>query len=564
MGFLSNNRIQRVFSFLGFYVFFLLICPNDLALSYDGPLYDYTAYSECKSVPEKPLYNGGILKDVNTVLKLNSKRYSTVTYTTPALILHNLTQDTIYCFSIWIKAEGADSSLVTASLTAENATYNCVGTVLAKSGCWSFLKGGFILDSPSNLAIIYFKSSDDENISIGIASGSLQPFTYQQWRTNQQYITNTVRKRAVTIHVSDSHGDRLQGAAIKIEQISNDFPFGSAIARTILGNEPYQKWFVERFNAAVFENELKWYVTEPEQGKLNYTIPDQMLELIRANQISVRGHNIFWEDPKYTPAWVRNLSSDALKLAVNSRIQSLMSKYKEEFIHWDVSNEMLHFDFYEQRLGPDATLHFFETAHKVDPLATLFMNEFNVVETCSDVNSTVDTYISRLRELELGGVFLDGIGLESHFSAPNLPLMRGILDKLATLDLPIWLTEVDISKNFNYETQAIYLEQVLREGFSHPAVNGIILWTALHPNGCYQMCLTDNNFKNLPAGDVVDKLLQEWRTGEMNGYTDEQGSHSFFGFLGEYRISVAFGNRTANSTFSLSRGDETKHFNIQL
>ena len=48
------------------------------------------------------------------------------------------------------------------------------------------------------------------------------------------------RKRAVTIHVSDEHGDKLQGAAINIEQVSKDFPFGSAIAKTILGNLPYQ------------------------------------------------------------------------------------------------------------------------------------------------------------------------------------------------------------------------------------------------------------------------------------------------------------------------------------
>ena len=54
------------------------------------------------------------------------------------------------------------------------------------------------------------------------------------------YILHQERKRAVTIHVSDSHGDRLQGASITIEQISKDFPFGSAIASTILGNLPYQ------------------------------------------------------------------------------------------------------------------------------------------------------------------------------------------------------------------------------------------------------------------------------------------------------------------------------------
>lgn len=178
-----------------------------------------------------------------------------------------------------------------------------------------------------------------------------------------------------------------------------------------------------------------------------------MLEFVRANQIVARGHNIFWEDPKYIPEWVRNLTGLELQSAVSSRIESLMNKYKEEFIHWDVSNEMLHYDFYEQRLGPNATLHFFETVHEADPLVTLFMNEFNVVETCSDENSTVDVYIERMRELKEGGVEMDGIGLEGHFTVPNLALMRAVLDKLATLGLPIWLTEVDVSSKLDQETQ---------------------------------------------------------------------------------------------------------------
>ena len=48
------------------------------------------------------------------------------------------------------------------------------------------------------------------------------------------------RKRAVTIHVSDQQGNRLQGAALTVDQVSKDFPFGSAIASTVLGNLPYQ------------------------------------------------------------------------------------------------------------------------------------------------------------------------------------------------------------------------------------------------------------------------------------------------------------------------------------
>lgn len=78
------------------------------------------------------------------------------------------------------------------------------------------------------------------------------------------------------------------------------------------------------------------------------------------------------------------------------------------------------------------------------------------------------------------------------------------------------------------------------------------------------MCLTDSNFQNLPAGNVVDKLLKEWRTGDIEAQTDDHGSFSFYGFLGEYEVSVKYENRTVTSTFPVSVGDETKHFSIQL
>ncbi|KAF9622772.1 hypothetical protein IFM89_034007 [Coptis chinensis] len=494
----------------------------------DGPLYDSSAYTECKKDPESPLYKGGILENHIPPVNHSLDNAGTGVYS-PAFVLSNLTQGTKYCFSsyvpvltlflflaiiiydfaTWVQIKGAESAQIRASLSTEhkNSTYKCIGTVIARSGCWSFLKGGFVLNSSSNTSLLFFQNADEGLVDISIASSSLQPFTDEQWSKNQEYKINTERKRAVTLHVSDTQGNIVEGAQISVQQISKEFPFGSAIAKTIIGNLPYQDWFVKRFNAAVFENELKWYATEPEQGKINYTIADQMLKFIRANQIAVRG--------------------DELKTAVSLRIQSLMSKYKEEFIHWDVSNEMLHFDFYEQKLGPNATLDFFKTAHQSDPLATLFMNEFNVVETCTDVNSTVDSYILRVKELKRGGATMDGIGLEGHFAA-------------------------------------IYLEQVLREGFSHPSVNGIMLWTALHPNGCYEMCLTDNEIHNLPAGDVVDKLLQEWQTGERKGKTDEHGSYSFFGFLGEYNVNVTYGSKSINSTFSLCKSDETRHFSIKL
>lgn len=58
----------------------------------------------------------------------------------------------------WIKIEGADSSLIRASLESQHATFSCIGSVIAKQGCWSFIKGGFVLDSPSDISLLLFKA----------------------------------------------------------------------------------------------------------------------------------------------------------------------------------------------------------------------------------------------------------------------------------------------------------------------------------------------------------------------------------------------------------------------
>uniref|UniRef100_A0ACD5X0C2 Uncharacterized protein n=1 Tax=Avena sativa TaxID=4498 RepID=A0ACD5X0C2_AVESA len=525
--------------------------------------YDYTAYTDCRGQPEPAQYNGGILKYSNSDDPTGYKTTETGVLS-PAFVVYDLNKTTMYTFSGWIKLEGSSSALITARLAPDNSSTRCIGTVLARSDCWSFLKGGFVLDWPTQTSVVFFQNADRTPMKITVASGSLQPFSTDQWSMHQKDTIRKRRKRMATIHVADPHGTRVVGATVSVQQTAKDFPFGSAIASTILGNDAYQKWFVDRFNAAVFEDELKWYSTEPASGLLRFDVPDQMLAFVRSHRVMVRGHNIFWENQEATPRWVKGLSPEDLRSAVNTRIQSLMTRYRGEFAHWDVNNEMLHYNFYEQRLGPNATMDFFSVAQDADPLATLFMNEYNVIETCDDVSSTVDAYVARLKDLRAGGAVLEGIGLEGHFSKPNIPYMRAVLDKLATLNLPIWFTEIDINNKFDAQTQAVYLEQVLREAYAHPAVSGVMLWTALHQSGCYQMCLTDWNLNNLPVGDVVDRLLQEWQTGQATGASDAHGAYSFSGYHGEYVVTVNSANTSAQSTFSLSPGDETRHITVQI
>ena len=99
-----------------------------------------------------------------------------------------------------------------------------------------------------------------------------------------------------------------------------------------------------------------------------------------------------------------------------------------------------------------------------------------------------------------------------------------------------------------FHGQAKYLEEILREAHSHPKVAGIILWSAWKPEGCYRMCLTDNNFKNLPTGDVVDKLMGQWFGFKyLSGKTDSNGFFETFLSHGDYHATIH--HQASNSSF---------------
>jgi hypothetical protein len=122
----------------------------------------------------------------------------------------------------WVKLEGAYSALITARLAPDNAGARCIATVLARSDCWAFVKGGFVLDWASQTGVIFFQvrgvtswcasqlfslsgelldnflpltvdlqNADKTPMKITVASGSLQPFTTDQWAMHQQ---DTIRK----------------------------------------------------------------------------------------------------------------------------------------------------------------------------------------------------------------------------------------------------------------------------------------------------------------------------------------------------------------------------------
>ncbi|PPR92395.1 hypothetical protein GOBAR_AA28288 [Gossypium barbadense] len=383
--------------------------------------------------------------------------------------------------------------------------------------------------------------SKNTSIEIWVDSISLQPFTTEEWASHQD---QSIKKK-VRIQAIDKQGNPLSNATITIQQNKPGFPIGCAINKNILKNTPYQKWFTSRFTVTTFEDEMKWYSTEVSPGHEDYTSADALLSFAKQHNIAVRGHNVLWDDPKCQPGWLYSLSPAELSSAVHKRIVSVMSRYRGQLIAWDVVNENLHFSFFESKLGDQATPNFYRLAHAVDWSVPLFLNEYNTIEDSRDWAATPAKYLQKLRQIQgLTRNAKMGIGLESHFGTPNLAYMRASLDTLGATGLPIWLTELDVLSGPN---QAKYLEQILMEAYSHPKVDGIVIWAAWKPQGCYRMCLTDNNFNNLATGNVVDNLLRQWQSRAVSGLTDTRGFFEATLFHGDYEINITHPSSSAHS-----------------
>ncbi|CAM0871681.1 unnamed protein product [Alopecurus aequalis] len=528
--------------------------------------YDYSTSSECLAEPLEPHYGGGVIVNpdfsaglkgwsvfgygsVDEATSATGNRYAvagnrTRPYQSVSQKVY-LQNDTHYTLSAWLQVSDGSADVIAVVKTADNFIH--AGGIDARSGCWSVLKGG-LTAAASGPAELYFESNS--TVDIWVDNVSLQPFSREEWESHRGAAIKKARKKTVRLRASDSAGNPVPGARINVEHVRSGFPLGSAMSQEILRNQKYQQWFTSRFTVTTFENEMKWYSTEAVPGREDYAVPDAMLRFAQSHGIAVRGHNIFWDDPSTQMGWVKALNADQLRAATAKRMRSVMSRYAGKVIAWDVVNENLHFDYFEDRFGPGASAAFYRKAHGIDGGALMSMNDFNTLEQPGDPNGLPSKYLRKLWQIK-GAFPGDGngarmaIGLEGHFSAqPNIPYVRAALDAMSQAGVPIWLTEIDVAQGPDH---ARHLEEVMREVYAHPAVHGIILWTAWHANGCYVMCLTDNNFNNLPVGDVVDKLIAEWRTRSHAGVADADGYYEAELFHGDYKVTVTH-PAAANST----------------
>ncbi len=407
----------------------------------------------------------------------------------------------------------------------------------------------------------FYVHGPEPGIDLLVDDLSFEPLPVD-WQSEADARIDALRKRDLEILVVDGAGLPVAGAQVTVEQIERDFPIGTVMASGPLANEPpYRDCITEHFNWTVHENAIKWYATEPVQGQVDHSTADEMLEWAESEGLKVRGHTIFWAPETWQPNWVPGLDDVTLAAEVDDRLEDLVSRYAGRFEHWDVNNEMLAGSFYRDRLGPDIRRWMFERTRALDPGAELFVNDFNVV---SSSNKT-DEYVRFIEDFDAAGIPVDAIGAQGHFNDVDPWGVKIRLDKLATLGKPIWITEFDVVQA-DANDRADALEAFFRMAYSHPAVEGIVLWgfwAGSHWRGP-DAALIDLDWTVNAAGQRFEALMAEWWSDETVT-TDSSGGATSRVFHGDFRITVdAPGFPTAEGLHRIANGPGVRQIVIDL
>jgi GH35 family endo-1,4-beta-xylanase len=347
------------------------------------------------------------------------------------------------------------------------------------------------------------------------------------------------------------------GDKVIVEQLRHEFWFGCAITNSIIGSSmpendlsQYKEKFMKNFNSAVTENALKWVSMERQKGEVNYTVVDGILKWTEENHIPLRGHNLFWGISQFVQPWVKALDSIELRQTLQNRAETITKRYKGRFAEYDLNNEMVHGNYYEDRLGPEITKFMAQWAHNGDPDAKLFLNDYDIL-----TGNRLADYMTQIRKLLKQGVPIAGIGAQGHLHSETFDRkqLKDALDSLAVFKLPIRITEFNMpgqrSKYYKdrnlkmtpqeEELNAKEIVDYYKICFAHPAVEGIIMWGFWEGSNWIPVSsLYKRDWSPTPSAEAYQNLIfKEWWTKE-SGTAGKDGIFLTPAFYGKYKVTV--------------------------
>jgi endo-1,4-beta-xylanase len=240
--------------------------------------------------------------------------------------------------------------------------------------------------------------------------------------------------------------------------------------------------FGNYFNQVTPENAGKWGSVEVSQGTYSWTALDNIYNYALANSFPYKHHNLVWGQQQ--PSWIASVDSATQRTEVKKWIDTVAQRYSSVSMI-DVVNEPFHaVPSYANALGGSGTTgwDWVVTAFRwaradFFPGVKLILNEYNILQD----NTVTTNFINLIDTLKVRGL-IDGIGIQGHYFefkgsgyTYSISTLKGNLNRLGTLGLPIYISEFDINEADD-STQLANYKTYFPLFWENFGVKGITLW----------------------------------------------------------------------------------------
>ena len=234
------------------------------------------------------------------------------------------------------------------------------------------------------------------------------------------------------------NGCFMVGAALNPAQFSGENQAEDAIIKT-------------QFNTISPENVLKWERIHPKPDVYDFSPADKYVQFGQQNHMFIIAHVLVWH--AQTPKWVfedekgNPVSRKILLKRLQDHIKKVVGRYKGRINGWDVVNEALNEDGtlrqspWMKIIGEDYIELAFRYAHKADPKAELYYNDYSV-ENEAKRKGTLEL----VKKLKAKGIPITGVGLQDHVNMdwPGVDQVDKTISELGKLGMKVMITELDV------------------------------------------------------------------------------------------------------------------------
>jgi len=319
-------------------------------------------------------------------------------------------------------------------------------------------------------------------------------------------------------YYDDGIDDRTDRTTLRSYAEQNQKRIGTAIStwKTNISNSALAETqeIAAQFNMLVAENEMKFDALQPSRGQFSYGSADNLVNFASRNQMAVRGHCLVWH--QQLPQWVssdgkkndQNWSREEALDILEKHINAVVKHYKGKVVEWDVVNECLDDDqtsvranpegydlrttVWSRAIGEDYIDSAFVYAHRADPDALLYLNDYGV--ELQGKAKTMAFYNLAMR-LKQNNIPIHGVGLQCHFSIGDVDSLKldNTIRMFEEAGLKCIITELDMgipnTMEQNLEEQARNYRVLTDIMLNHDNCPHIVVW-GLKDNDSWR---TDSN-----------------------------------------------------------------------